>query len=79
MRPDFQTDIFWTSSVRSKLAEGLSGVAVGGEISKLSGPHSFYVGDSHFLYRVGFLYNSAAMGRGLRLNKYSIYRGFEPL
>ena len=33
MRPDFQTDIFWTSSVRSKLAELLSAVAVGGEIS----------------------------------------------
>ena len=31
--------------MRSKLAEGLSGVAVGGEISKLSGLHSFYVGE----------------------------------
>ena len=50
MRPDFQTDIFWTSSVRSKLAEGLSAVAVGGEISKLGGLHSFYVGESHFVH-----------------------------
>ena len=62
MGPDFQTDIFWTSSVRSKLAQRLSAVAVGGEISKLSGPHSFYMGVSHFIHRVGFLYSSAAMG-----------------
>ena len=81
MGPDFQNDIFWTSSVRPKLAQRLSAVAVGGEISKLSGPHSLYVRDSYFIHRVGFFihpeYINAAMG--VRVNKYSLHRGFEPL
>ena len=51
MRPDFQIDIFWASSIRSKLAQSLSGVAVSGEISDLGWAHSFYMGDSHFVWK----------------------------
>ena len=50
MRPDFQIDIFWASSIGSKLAQRLSAVAVSGGISKFGWAHLFYMGDSHFVW-----------------------------
>ena len=50
MRPDFLIDIFWASSIRSKLAQRLSAVAVSGEFQILGGPTYFYMGDSHFIW-----------------------------
>ena len=55
MRTDFQIDIFWASSIRSKLAQRLSAVAVSGEISNFGWAY-FYRGDSHFVWETAILY-----------------------
>ena len=51
MRPDFQFDIFWASSIRSKLAQRLSAVAVSGEISNFEWAPLILYGRQPFICR----------------------------
>ena len=69
MRPDFQTDFFWASSIRSKLGGNLSAVAISRRNSFfewapliLYGRHSFYMGAAHLLLHKDPAENPYCMG-----------------
>ena len=83
MRPDFQIDIFWASSVRSKLAQRLSAVAVSGEISNFGRAHLFLYGRQPFCMRDSHLICSpptTAQFCVVKASKQAClgFQGFEP-
>ena len=76
MRPDFRTDSSWTSSVRSKFAQRLSAVAVGGEISNFGwAPRILYGRQPAYRHGGGFYITGQQRGfKGTIVNK-SGFRG----